>query len=186
MAQVQKRAAGRFPQNRIKKIILRNEDVGKLAGNTPAVTGKALELFLQDLMQEVVEQAAAGNSGMQIGFPSIQATVQQHKRFHFLCDLADVEPMEDEEIEAAARARKKQRKEKQKGGDEDEDEEEDEDEDEEEDEDEDEDEDEGEGEDEDGDDEDGLDELRVKDDEEGQEGGGASSSEEEDSDDDED
>lgn len=42
----------RFPVARIKKIMQKDDEVGKVAQATPIVISKALELFMADLVQE--------------------------------------------------------------------------------------------------------------------------------------
>lgn len=41
-----------FPSARIKKLMLINEEVGKMANTVPAVVGRACELLLRHLLQQ--------------------------------------------------------------------------------------------------------------------------------------
>lgn len=47
----------KFPIARIKKIMQADEEVGKVAQVTPVVVSKALELFMQSIVDETVKQA---------------------------------------------------------------------------------------------------------------------------------
>lgn len=53
---VRRSASSKFPIARIKRIMQADEDVGKVAQATPVVISKALELFMQDIVESAVEQ----------------------------------------------------------------------------------------------------------------------------------
>ncbi|WAR57861.1 hypothetical protein PtB15_5B91 [Puccinia triticina] len=52
-----KGGSSRFPVARIKKIMQADEDVGKVAQATPLLVSKAVEMFMQSLVEAAVEEA---------------------------------------------------------------------------------------------------------------------------------
>ncbi|CEL57116.1 DNA polymerase epsilon subunit C OS=Schizosaccharomyces pombe (strain 972 / ATCC 24843) GN=dpb3 PE=1 SV=1 [Rhizoctonia solani AG-1 IB] len=62
----------RFPVARIKKIMQKDDEVGKVAQATPIVISKALELFMADLVQE------ASNITIQRGAKRLEAYHLKH------------------------------------------------------------------------------------------------------------
>ncbi|MFS7988282.1 putative transcription factor Hap3/NF-YB family [Helianthus anomalus] len=52
---MKKKLDTRFPAVRIKKIMQTDEDVGKIAMAVPVLVSKALELFLQDLVDRTYD-----------------------------------------------------------------------------------------------------------------------------------
>lgn len=57
LSELQKKKKTRFPLSRIKKIIQQNEDVGKAAVTVPVVLSKAIELFFEKMIQDMVTNA---------------------------------------------------------------------------------------------------------------------------------
>lgn len=72
-----------FPASRIKKIMLSNEDIGKITPSTPVVLGRALELFLTDILTEAAK-VCKGTGGTKIGAGDIQAVIDGNERYGFL------------------------------------------------------------------------------------------------------
>lgn len=72
-----------FPASRIKKIMLSNEDIGKITPSTPVVLGRALELFLADILSEAAE-VCRKCGGTKIGASDIQTVIDGNERYGFL------------------------------------------------------------------------------------------------------
>lgn len=72
-----------FPASRIKKIMLSNEDIGKITPSTPVVLGRALELFLTDILTEAAK-VCKSSGGTKIGASDIQTVIDGNERYGFL------------------------------------------------------------------------------------------------------
>lgn len=74
-----------FPAARIKKIMQSDEDIGKVAQATPVVVGRALEIFMANLVEAaIVEAKSAGVR--RIGASHVRAAVENTEQFDFLVD----------------------------------------------------------------------------------------------------
>lgn len=74
-----------FPAARIKKIMQSDEEIGKVAQATPVVVGRALEIFIANLVE--VSALEAKKSGVRrIGAAHIRAAVEKTEQFDFLVD----------------------------------------------------------------------------------------------------
>ncbi|WPK24283.1 hypothetical protein PUMCH_001551 [Australozyma saopauloensis] len=75
-----------FPAARIKKIMQSDEDIGKVAQVTPVVVGRALEIFMANLVDHaIVEAKKAGVR--RIAALHIRAAVENTEQFDFLVDV---------------------------------------------------------------------------------------------------
>lgn len=75
-----------FPAARIKKIMQLDEDIGKVAQATPVVVGRALEIFMANLVEAaIIEAKSAGVR--RIAATHIRAAVENTEQFDFLVDV---------------------------------------------------------------------------------------------------
>lgn len=75
-----------FPAARIKKIMQSDEDIGKVAQATPVVVGRALEIFMANLVESaIVEAKTAGFR--RIAASHVRAAVENTEQFDFLVDV---------------------------------------------------------------------------------------------------
>eukprot|EP00741_Cyanophora_paradoxa_P002962 tig00000655_g2875.t1 len=104
-----KSAVTKFPLARIKKVMQNDEEVGKIAANVPVVVSRALELFMQDIIEKSTDiTRARGGKILQAGH--VKECVTSNERFDFLSDI--VEKVQD--APAAEEGKKKPRKRKAK------------------------------------------------------------------------
>ncbi|KAI8843674.1 histone-fold-containing protein [Chytridium lagenaria] len=85
----------RFPVARIKKIMRTDEDVGKVAQVTPVLISKALELFMQAIIDETCKFTKS-KCAKKMSASHLKTCILQTPKFDFLKDLvANVpDPME--------------------------------------------------------------------------------------------
>ncbi|KIM30465.1 hypothetical protein M408DRAFT_7549 [Serendipita vermifera MAFF 305830] len=76
----------RFPVARIKRIMQKDEEVGKVAQATPVVISKALELFMQDLVG-ASSRLAEERGGRRIEAYHLKQAIENTEMFDFLKDL---------------------------------------------------------------------------------------------------
>lgn len=75
-----------FPAARIKKIMQSDEDIGKVAQATPVVVGRALEIFMANLVETAIIEA--NKAGVRrIAASHIRAAVENTEQFDFLVDV---------------------------------------------------------------------------------------------------
>lgn len=75
-----------FPAARIKKIMQSDEDIGKVAQATPVVVGRALEIFMANLVEAaIVEAKKAGVR--RIAASHIRLAVENNEQFDFVEDV---------------------------------------------------------------------------------------------------
>lgn len=75
-----------FPAARIKKIMQLDEDIGKVAQATPVVVGRALEIFMANLVEAgILEARKAGVR--RISAQHIRTAVENTEQFDFLVDV---------------------------------------------------------------------------------------------------
>lgn len=84
--QPKKRAKCRFPIARIKKIMQSDEDIGKVSSSAPIVISQAIELFLTDLLELLVKEAAKKNS-KKIVLSHVETCFADNSRLDFLKEL---------------------------------------------------------------------------------------------------
>jgi histone H3/H4 len=81
----------RFPVARIKKIMQADDDVGKVAQVVPVIISKALELFMQSLVEAAAHQAlATGHKRVLPGH--LKLAVKADTKFDFLEDHVEKVP----------------------------------------------------------------------------------------------
>jgi Dr1-associated corepressor len=104
----------KFPTARIKRIMQADEEVGKVAQQTPIAVGKALELFMVQIVQKSAEVAKEKNS-KRISAQMLKQAVDSANEWDFLQDIvakvnekeeksggkAKMESESDDEAEAA-------------------------------------------------------------------------------------
>lgn len=77
-----------FPAARIKKIMQSDDDIGKVAQATPIVVGRALEIFMANLVEAAIVEAK--KSGVRrIGVSQIRSVIQKTEQFDFLVDAVE-------------------------------------------------------------------------------------------------
>lgn len=75
-----------FPAARIKKIMQLDEDIGKVAQATPVVVGRALEIFMANLVEAaIIEAKKAGVR--RVAATHIRTAVDNTEQFDFLVDV---------------------------------------------------------------------------------------------------
>ncbi|KAI0858936.1 hypothetical protein F4860DRAFT_284448 [Xylaria cubensis] len=76
----------KFPTARIKRIMQADEEVGKVAQQTPIAVGKALELFMVQLVHRSAEVAKEKNS-KRITAPMLKQAIDSTNEWDFLRDI---------------------------------------------------------------------------------------------------
>ncbi|KAI1378326.1 hypothetical protein F4677DRAFT_391249 [Hypoxylon crocopeplum] len=76
----------KFPTARIKRIMQADEEVGKVAQQTPIAVGKALELFMVQLVRKSAEVAKEKNS-KRITAPMLKQAIGSTNEWDFLQDI---------------------------------------------------------------------------------------------------
>lgn len=76
----------KFPTARIKRIMQADEEVGKVAQQTPIAVGKALELFMIQLVSKSAEVAREKNS-RRVTPAMLKAVVEADDQWDFLRDI---------------------------------------------------------------------------------------------------
>ncbi|PVF99384.1 histone-fold-containing protein [Serendipita vermifera] len=76
----------RFPVARIKRIMQKDEEVGKVAQATPIVISKALELFMQDLMSASAK-LCEDRGGRRIESYHLKQAIENTEMFDFLREI---------------------------------------------------------------------------------------------------
>lgn len=86
MPSKKKKFNARFPPARIKKIMQTDEDVGKVAAAVPVIISKALEMFVQSLVERASEYTRSRNAKTMT--PShLKSCITSENQFDFLKDL---------------------------------------------------------------------------------------------------
>ncbi|XP_076002807.1 dr1-associated corepressor [Genypterus blacodes] len=78
----------RFPPNRIKKIMQKDTEVGRIAMAVPVIISRALEMFLKCLLTKTCLVAQSKFSSV-ISVAHMKQCIESEKLFHFLMDLAE-------------------------------------------------------------------------------------------------
>lgn len=76
----------KFPTARIKRIMQADEEVGKVAQQTPIAVGKALELFMVQLVTKSAEVAREKNS-KRVTAAMLKTVVEADDQWDFLRDI---------------------------------------------------------------------------------------------------
>ncbi|CAO3688837.1 unnamed protein product [Umbelopsis vinacea] len=106
---MKKKYKTKFPVARIKKIMQMDEDVGKVAQATPILISKALELFMQSLIDQACVETRSRNA-KRLSVAHLKKTVQNTEQFDFLKDVVaeipdPVENMNTEEVKSEGDAK---------------------------------------------------------------------------------
>ncbi|KAI0013733.1 hypothetical protein F4779DRAFT_350436 [Xylariaceae sp. FL0662B] len=94
----------KFPTARIKRIMQADEEVGKVAQQTPIAVGKALELFMVQIVQKSAEVARERNS-KRITAPMLKQAVESANEWDFLQDIVAKVNEEKEGAKGSGRAK---------------------------------------------------------------------------------
>lgn len=80
-----------FPAARIKKIMQSDDEIGKIAQATPVVVGRALEIFMANLV-ELAMLEARKQRVKRVGASHIRAAIEKNEQFDFLVDVVSKYP----------------------------------------------------------------------------------------------
>eukprot|EP00742_Colponemidia_sp_Colp-10_P006823 GILJ01007310.1.p1 GENE.GILJ01007310.1~~GILJ01007310.1.p1 ORF type:complete len:259 (+),score=41.69 GILJ01007310.1:45-779(+) len=103
---MKKKFNSRFPMARVKKIMQSDEDVGKIATATPVLISRALELFMQELIEKTADVTQARKSKT-VSATHLKQCIRMHERFDFLKDLVESVPDLDTQAEEPVTNEKK-------------------------------------------------------------------------------
>ncbi|XP_056101452.1 dr1-associated corepressor [Rhinichthys klamathensis goyatoka] len=78
----------RFPPGRIKKIMQKDTDVGRIATAVPVIISKALEMFLRSLLSMTCKITQSRKSRV-MSINHMKQCIHSERLFDFLKDLAD-------------------------------------------------------------------------------------------------
>ncbi|KAI8979090.1 histone-fold-containing protein [Mycotypha africana] len=98
---MKKKYKTKFPVARIKKIMQLDEDVGKVAQATPILISKALELFMQSLIDQACQESRERNA-KRLAMAHLKKTIETVEQFDFLKDIvASIpDPIEPQALES--------------------------------------------------------------------------------------
>ncbi|XP_029937972.1 dr1-associated corepressor isoform X2 [Myripristis murdjan] len=83
-----RRYSVRFPPSRIKKIMQKNTEVGRIAMAVPVIISRALEMFLKSLLTKTCLISQSKHSAV-ISVAHMKQCIESEKLFHFLKELAE-------------------------------------------------------------------------------------------------
>ncbi|XP_074548452.1 dr1-associated corepressor [Halichoeres trimaculatus] len=78
----------RFPPGRIKKIMQKDAEVGRIAVAVPVIISRVLEMFLKCLLTKTCLITQSKHSGV-VSVAHMKQCIESEKLFHFLKDLAE-------------------------------------------------------------------------------------------------
>ncbi|KAM9842041.1 dr1-associated corepressor [Aulostomus maculatus] len=78
----------RFPPSRIKKIMQKDTEVGRIAMAVPVIISRVLEMFLKSLLTKTCLITESKLSGV-LSVAHMKQCIESEKLFHFLKDLAE-------------------------------------------------------------------------------------------------
>ncbi|XP_060938425.1 dr1-associated corepressor [Limanda limanda] len=78
----------RFPPKRIKKIMQKDSEVGRIAMAVPVIISQALEMFLKSLLTKTCLITQSKPSTV-VSVAHMKQCIESEKLFHFLKDLAE-------------------------------------------------------------------------------------------------
>ncbi|KAJ1914020.1 hypothetical protein H4219_004966 [Mycoemilia scoparia] len=85
---MRKKYKTKFPVARIKKIMQMDEDVGKMSQATPVLISKALELFMQSIVEDVAKQARVCKS-KRVSPTHLKRCIETTECYDFLKDIIE-------------------------------------------------------------------------------------------------
>lgn len=91
MANKKKKYNARFPPARIKKIMQKDEEVGKVAAPVPVIISRALELFVESLVKRASE-ITRSRSAKTLSTSHLKACILADERLLFLKELVSSVP----------------------------------------------------------------------------------------------
>ncbi|KAK0718383.1 histone-fold-containing protein, partial [Lasiosphaeria miniovina] len=92
----------KFPTARIKRIMQADEEVGKVAQQTPIAVGKALELFMVALVTKSADVAREKNS-KRVSAQMLKQVVESDDRWDFLREIVGKVENEDKASKSGGR-----------------------------------------------------------------------------------
>ncbi|XP_026151769.1 dr1-associated corepressor isoform X4 [Mastacembelus armatus] len=78
----------RFPPNRIKKIMQKDTEVGRIAMAVPVIISRALEMFLKSLLTKTCLITKSKPSNV-MSVAHVKQCIESEKLFHFLKELVE-------------------------------------------------------------------------------------------------
>lgn len=93
----------KFPTARIKRIMQADEEVGKVAQQTPIAVGKALELFMVQIVSKSADVAKERNS-KRISAQMLKQAIDSNNEWDFLRDIVS-KVSEKEDTSRAGKAK---------------------------------------------------------------------------------
>ncbi|KAI6779744.1 uncharacterized protein J7T54_005774 [Emericellopsis cladophorae] len=93
----------KFPTARIKRIMQADEEVGKVAQQTPIAVGKALELFMSQLVTKSAEIARAKGT-KRVTAPMLKHVVENDPQWDFLQEIVGKVPEQEKEGKGRSKA----------------------------------------------------------------------------------
>ncbi|XP_034433425.1 dr1-associated corepressor [Hippoglossus hippoglossus] len=78
----------RFPPSRIKKIMQKDTEVGRIALAVPVIISRALEMFLKSLLTKTCLITQSKHSTV-VSVAHMKQCIESEKLFHFLKELAE-------------------------------------------------------------------------------------------------
>ncbi|EIM22911.1 histone-fold-containing protein [Wallemia mellicola] len=89
--QLKKQKNTKFPVARIKKIMQMDDEVGKVAQATPVLISKALELFMQALVDETLK-VTQDKGAKKMTAQHLKQSIEKTEQFDFLSEIAEKIP----------------------------------------------------------------------------------------------
>ncbi|XP_071353761.1 dr1-associated corepressor [Trachinotus anak] len=83
-----RRYSVRFPPSRVKKIMQKDTEVGRIAMAVPVIISRALEMFLKSLLTKTCLITQSKLSTV-VSVAHMKQCIESEKLFHFLKDLAE-------------------------------------------------------------------------------------------------
>ncbi|XP_076442101.1 uncharacterized protein LOC143281066 [Babylonia areolata] len=108
MPSKKKKYNARFPPARIKKIMQMDEEVGKVAATVPVIISRALELFIESLIQQATRMTVAKNART-LSSSHLKHIIESQERYGFLKEL--VANVSDHQVEEEGGANHRQEEE---------------------------------------------------------------------------
>jgi len=94
----------KFPTARIKRIMQADEEVGKVAQQTPVAVGKALELFMVALVHASAE-VARRKGQKRVSAQMLKEAVEKGEQWDFLLEIVSKAPEMEEKVAKTAKNR---------------------------------------------------------------------------------
>jgi len=96
LTDLQKKRKTRFPISRIKKLIQLNENIGKTTSTVPVVISRAIELFMEDLIEKMIKEAKNEDSTKLVETHYNTVVEREESMYGFLKDAVKEEDDESE------------------------------------------------------------------------------------------